>query len=81
MSPAILDAPNRRILVHEHFNSVTFEEDQVVLGDGQEPPIVWEITLPELIDLASKSTNCTAVVDGWRGNQKIGQIKLEYTEN
>lgn len=52
-----------------------------MLGEGQEPAIVREITLPELLELASMSTNCTAVIDGWRGNQKVGQIKLEYTED
>lgn len=82
-SPTILDTPNRRILVHEHFNSVTFEEDRVagVLGEGQKLPIVWEITLPELLEEASMSTDWEAVVDGWRGNQKVGQIKLAYTNN
>jgi len=79
--PVILSAPNRNFRVRGHFNSATFEDDQVRLGEGQELPLVWEITLPELVELASLSTNCSAVIDGWRGNQKVAQIKLAYADD
>jgi hypothetical protein len=51
-SPVILSAPNRNFRVHEHFSSTTFRPDDDVapdtagvLGEGQEPDIVWVLAL------------------------------------
>lgn len=83
--PVILSVASRSFRVHEHLNSTSFatspDDDAVVIGQGQQPALLWEITLPELTELASKSTDHRAVINAWRGGEKVGQIEFEYSHN
>jgi hypothetical protein len=57
------------------------EEDAGVLQPDRQPPLMWEITLPELLELASQSTDYTAVVNAWRAGEKVGQLIFTYAND
>jgi hypothetical protein len=81
LAPELLATSSSELRVHEHLLSVAVthrDEDAGMLGPGQEPALWWEITLPELLELASQSTDYTAVVNAWRGGEKVGQIIFRY---